>query len=58
MSKGKSQFFTWYCVETGAANYHTYGNKRSGTLPTEIMKYCPALRKRTVHKRRDTKSGY
>jgi ribosomal protein L33 len=36
------------CTETGATNYVTTINKDN--KPQNLMKYCPTLRKKTLHK--------
>lgn len=56
MAKGKKQSREWVwlqCTETKALNYRT-NVKTKGGLPEGmkdgIMKYCPKLRKHTLHK--------
>ena len=39
------------CTETGDRNYMTTLNTKGGKK-LEIMKYCPRLKKRTLHKSR------
>ncbi|MDC9032103.1 50S ribosomal protein L33 [Columbia Basin potato purple top phytoplasma] len=38
------------CTECGRENYHTYKNKKNHSGRLEFKKYCPFLRKHTVHK--------
>lgn len=41
------------CKESGATNYVTTYNKMNGDKPggtDGVMKYCPQLRKHTLHK--------
>lgn len=38
------------CTETGDRNYTTTKNKKSNPERLELMKYCPRLRKQTLHK--------
>jgi len=57
MAKSKSKEareYVWLqCSETGQLNYRTSVNVRGG-LPEKLkdgmMKYCPKLRKHTLHK--------
>lgn len=44
---------TLACTETGDRNYITTKNTRNNPERLEIMKYCPRLRKHTLH--RETK---
>lgn len=44
---------TLACTETGDRNYITTKNKRNNPDRLELMKYCPRLQKRTLH--RETK---
>jgi large subunit ribosomal protein L33 len=44
---------TLACTETGDRNYITTKNKRTNPDRIELMKYCPRLKKRTLH--RETK---
>lgn len=38
------------CVETGDINYTTTKNKKTHPEKVEFKKYCPRLRKHTIHK--------
>ncbi|ASN05229.1 50S ribosomal protein L33 [Virgibacillus necropolis] len=44
---------TLACTESGERNYITTKNKRTNPGRIELMKYCPRLRKHTLH--RETK---
>lgn len=44
---------TLACTETGESNYSTVKNKRNNPERIEMKKYCPRLRKVTLH--RETK---
>jgi len=44
---------TLACTECGDRNYTTTKNRKNDTNRLELMKYCPRLRKRTLH--RETK---
>lgn len=44
---------TLACTETGERNYITTKNKRNNPERIELKKYCPHLRKVTLH--RETK---
>jgi large subunit ribosomal protein L33 len=44
---------TLACTETGDRNYYTTKNKRTNPERIELKKYCPRLKKMTVH--RETK---
>jgi large subunit ribosomal protein L33 len=44
---------TLACTETGDRNYITTKNKRTNPERIELMKYCPRLKKHTLH--RETK---
>ncbi|MBS4750024.1 50S ribosomal protein L33 [Granulicatella sp. zg-ZJ] len=41
---------TLECTESGERNYITTKNKRNNPERIEVMKYCPKLRKRTLHR--------
>ena len=42
--------YVWLeCTESGARNYRTQKETR-GTERLELKKYCPKLRKHTIHK--------
>lgn len=38
------------CTECGDENYYTTRNKKLQTERLETMKYCPRLRKHTLHR--------
>jgi len=38
------------CTECGDENYFTTKNKKTTTGRLEMKKYCPRLRKHTIHK--------
>lgn len=38
------------CTETGDRNYIISKNKRNNPDRMELMKYCPRLKKRTLHR--------
>lgn len=44
---------TLECTETHDRNYHTTKNKKNHPERLELMKYCPRLKKHTLH--RETK---
>jgi ribosomal protein L33 len=57
--KGNRIPCAWVCEETGAHNYVSTYNKRKQDETEKDKrkkKYCPALRKHTMHKRKDVKS--
>lgn len=41
---------TLECTETGDRNYTTTKNKKTHPQRLELMKYCPRLRKYTLHR--------
>jgi len=41
---------TLACTECGERNYTTIKNKKAHPERMEMMKYCPRLRKPTLHK--------
>lgn len=41
---------TLQCTETKLKNYTTTKNKKKTPGRLELMKYCPALRKHTLHR--------
>jgi len=41
---------TLACTEKGDRNYTTTKNKKTHPERLEMMKYCPRLRKHTLHK--------
>ena len=52
MAKGLAREWVWLeCTETGQRNYRTQ-IKAGADAPKklELIKYCPKLRKRTLHK--------
>ena len=51
MAKALKREFVWLqCSETGDLNYRISVNAQGGTPKITLMKYCPRLRKRTLHK--------
>lgn len=44
------------CVECGEINYTTTKNSKTMTEKLELKKYCPRLKKHTVHKEVKLKS--
>ena len=44
------------CQESGDINYTTYKNPKTHTDNLEVIKYCPKLRKHTLHKEVKLKS--
>ena len=46
--KKKKEIVHLVCSETGEKNYTI--RKKTGTAKLELSKYCPRLRKHTVHK--------
>ncbi len=51
MAKGSKREYVWLqCTETGDLNYRTSVNVSGGVPKLERKKYCPRLRRRTVHK--------
>ncbi|UYV11375.1 MAG: 50S ribosomal protein L33 [Phycisphaera sp.] len=52
--KGAAREYVWLqCSETGDLNYRTSVNVRGGLpegMKEGINKYCPRLRKHTIHK--------
>ena len=41
------------CTECGSENYHTTKNKKEHPERMEVKKYCPKLRKYTIHKEKN-----
>ncbi|MCR8629820.1 MULTISPECIES: 50S ribosomal protein L33 [Paenibacillus] len=41
---------TLACTETGDRNYTTTKNKRNQTGRMELYKYCPRLKRHTLHR--------
>ncbi|MFC3800915.1 50S ribosomal protein L33 [Cohnella sp. GCM10012308] len=41
---------TLACTETGDRNYTTSKNKRTHSGRIELMKYCPRLKRHTLHR--------
>lgn len=51
MAKAVKREYVWLqCGETGDLNYRISVNVQGGTPKLQLMKYCPRLRKRTLHK--------
>ena len=51
MAKSTKREYVWLqCTESGDLNYRVSVNVSGGTPKFELKKYCPRLRKRTVHK--------
>jgi large subunit ribosomal protein L33 len=51
MAKAVKREFVWLqCSESGDLNYRISVNVQGGTPKLQLMKYCPRLRKRTLHK--------
>jgi large subunit ribosomal protein L33 len=51
MAKTQKREWVWLqCTETGDLNYRTNVNVQGGVPKLQLKKYCPRLRKRTVHK--------
>jgi len=49
--KGQKREWVWLqCTETGDLNYRTTVNVQGGVPKLKLKKYCPRLRRRTVHK--------
>lgn len=44
------------CEESGDINYSTYKNSKNTTEKLELKKYCPRLKKHTLHKEVKLKS--
>ena len=49
----KRDIVTLKCTECGDRNYTTTKNRRTVSAKLELKKYCPRLRKHTIH--RETK---
>ncbi|NNM68298.1 MAG: 50S ribosomal protein L33 [Spirochaetales bacterium] len=49
-SKGGVELVALVCSETGLRNYTTKKNRRNNPEKLELMKYCPKLRKHTLHR--------
>jgi len=49
-SKGGVELIALVCTETGLRNYTTKKNRRNNPEKQELMKYCPKLRKHTLHR--------
>ena len=54
MAKGKGSriIVAMVCTESGDTNYHTMVNKVN-TPKLQLKKYCPRLKKRTLHVAKD-----
>jgi large subunit ribosomal protein L33 len=51
MAKAVKREYVWLqCTECGDLNYRTSVNVMGGTPKLELKKYCPRVRKRTLHK--------
>ena len=53
MAKKKSlaREYVWLkCTETGDLNYRVSRNKNNLEGPLQVKKYCPRLRRHTLHK--------
>ncbi|AHH08367.1 50S ribosomal protein L33 [Borrelia anserina] len=48
--KGAVELIALVCEETGIRNYTTTKNRRNKQEKLELMKYCPILRRHTLHK--------
>lgn len=48
--KGPVEKIALQCTECGERNYTTTKNRRNTPGKLELMKYCPKLRKHTLHK--------
>jgi large subunit ribosomal protein L33 len=53
MAKEKVEHVMMVCTETGDINYYTSRNKTTAKL--ELKKYCPRLRRHTLHKEKRRK---
>ena len=49
-SKGGVELIALVCTETWLRNYTTKKNRRNNPEKLELMKYCPKLRKHTLHR--------
>jgi len=49
-SKGGVELIALVCTETCLRNYTTKKNRRNNPEKLELMKYCPKLRKHTLHR--------
>ena len=49
-SRGGVELVALVCSETGLRNYTTKKNRRNNPEKLELMKYCPKLRKHTLHR--------
>ena len=49
-SKGAVELIALVCTETGLRNYTTQKNRREHPEKLELMKFCPKLRKHTLHR--------
>ncbi len=48
--KGAKEVVLLQCTESGELNYSMYKDKKKHPERMEIKKYCPRLRKHTLHK--------
>ncbi len=49
-SKGSVELIALVCTETGLRNYTTTKNRKNHPDKLELMKFCPKLRKYTLHR--------
>jgi large subunit ribosomal protein L33 len=49
-NKGAVELISLICTETGLRNYTTKKDRRNTPEKLELMKYCPKLRKHTLHR--------
>ena len=49
-SKKKAETIFLVCEETGDYNYRTSKRIKGNPYKVEVMKYCPRLKKHTLHK--------
>ena len=57
MPRGKRTNIALICQETGAANYVLRLRKEKVKEFKNVSKYCPKLRKRTIHKPKEIRKG-
>jgi len=53
MAKEKREYLQLVCTETGDVNYYTSRSKLGQKL--ELKKYCPRLKRHTIHKEKRRK---
>ena len=56
MAKGNRIKVGLKCSESGDINYTTVKNSKTTTEKLELKKYCPRLKKHTIHKEVQLKS--